>query len=124
MTKVREFRYKQVIAVRKDLKMSCGKVAAQVAHASLIASENCKRSKPEWWRTWWSEGQKKVVLAVSTEEELIEVYEKACSLNLPCSLVADMGLTEVPPGTKTAVAIGPAPEEFVDKVTGKLKLYK
>ena len=114
--------FKQTIAVRTDLKMGKGKMCAQVAHASLGAALEAMRRKPSWFEEWMREGQKKVVLKVSSERELFEVFEKAKALGLPTFLVRDAGLTQLEPGTPTAVAVGPAPEEEVDKVTGKLKL--
>ena len=116
------FKYKQVIVVRIDLRMSCGKIAAQAAHASLMASEVAKEKKPEWWDQWWEEGQKKVILRVDSEMELLELFKEAEELDLPVAMVVDKGLTEVPPNTRTAIGIGPAPEEIIDRVTGKLKL--
>ena len=108
--------------IRVDLKMSVGKIAAQAAHAAVSAAEECRRIKPEWLRDWLEEGQKKVVLRVSELEELKQLHEQAKSLGLPISMVEDAGLTEVPPGTITALGIGPAPSEIIDRVTGKLKL--
>jgi PTH2 family peptidyl-tRNA hydrolase len=113
---------KQVIIVRNDLGMSKGKLAVQVAHASVIAAFEAFRSKKEWFEEWWKSGQKKIVVKVSGEMELLELYEKAVRNGLPASLVKDAGLTELPPGTTTAVAVGPAPDEVVDKLTGGLKL--
>lgn len=118
----REFRYKQAILVRADLKMSRGKIAAQAAHAAVSAAEECRRLRPEWLEAWLSEGQKKVVLRVESEEELRRFYEEALRMGLPASLVEDAGLTEVPPGTLTAAGVGPAPSDLLDKLTGKLKL--
>jgi len=118
----REFRYKQVIIVRKDLKLSKGKLAVQVAHASVTALENCRKLGKDWAEQWLSEGQKKVVVEVENLSALIFHYEMARREGLPCALIEDAGLTEIPPGTITCVGIGPAPAELVDKITGKLKL--
>lgn len=111
--------YKQVIVVRKDLKLSKGKLAVQVAHASLDAY---KKADSKERAEWENKGAKKVVVKVENDKELLKVFGFAKELHLPCSLIKDAGRTELKPGTMTAVAIGPAKEEEIDKVTGKLKM--
>ncbi len=111
---------KQAIILRKDLKMGKGKAIAQALHAALGALKMVpKKVAEEWERA----GAKKIVLKVSSEEELLKLYEKAKEEKLPCYLVRDAGLTQLPPGTPTAIAIGPAEEKKVDRVTKGLKLY-
>nr|1RZW_A Chain A, Protein AF2095(GR4) [Archaeoglobus fulgidus]3ERJ_A Chain A, Peptidyl-tRNA hydrolase [Archaeoglobus fulgidus]3ERJ_B Chain B, Peptidyl-tRNA hydrolase [Archaeoglobus fulgidus] len=112
---------KQVIVVRDDLKLSRGKLAVQVAHAAIIGY---LKSDSSLRRKWLDEGQKKVVLKVKSLEELLGIKHKAESLGLVTGLVQDAGLTEVPPGTITAVVIGPDEERKIDKVTGNLPLLK
>ncbi len=114
--------HKQVIVVRSDMKMSRGKTCAQVAHASLGSAEVAQEKHKDWYREWKKEGQKKVVVKAGDENELRELHEAAKALGLPCFLVQDAGLTELEPGTTTALGVGPAPNELVDKVTGQLKL--
>jgi PTH2 family peptidyl-tRNA hydrolase len=116
------FKYKQVIAVRTDLGMSRGKMAVQVAHGSLSASENARLSHQDVWRAWYREGQKKVAVKVASEEELLELRRAAINHRLPHALIRDAGMTELPPGTITVLGIGPARTEEIDKVTGNLKL--
>ncbi len=99
--------------------MTKGKIAAQVAHASLDAY---KRASTTQKAEWEDNGAKKVVLKANTLEELFNIYNAAKKLHLPCSLIKDAGKTEVKQGTVTAVAIGPAKEEDIDKITGKLKM--
>jgi len=113
---------KQVIVVRSDLKMGKGKVAAQVAHASLASAESARERKPAWYEEWREEGQAKIVLKVESESELNELYRKARSAGLPTSLIEDRGLTQVEPGTVTCLGVGPGPDKTVDEITGKLKL--
>lgn len=114
--------FKQVILVRTDLKMGKGKLAAQVAHASLGAALKAMKIHKEWFEKWMEAGQVKVVLRVSGEFELLEFKDKALEANLPTELVIDRGLTQLEPGTTTCLAIGPAPSDLIDRLTGTLKL--
>ena len=117
-----EFRYKQVLVIRSDLKMSKGKIAAQAGHAAVSASEEARKKHRAWWKAWMEEGQCKVAVKVESEKELLELEKQAKKLALPCALITDRGLTEVPPGTITCLGIGPAPTEKIDRVTGMLPL--
>jgi PTH2 family peptidyl-tRNA hydrolase len=118
-----EFRYKQVVVFRSDLRLSKGKVAAQAGHAAVSAAEEARRHYKVWWENWLDEGQCKIAVKVKNEKELLELEKQAKELALPCALIVDRGLTEIPPGTVTCLGIGPAPVEKVDKLTGKLPLF-
>ncbi|MEM7820621.1 MAG: peptidyl-tRNA hydrolase Pth2 [Candidatus Aenigmatarchaeota archaeon] len=110
---------KQAIVVRTDLKMGKGKLAAQCAHASIAAFLRASEIVRE---RWLGEGMAKVVLKVSSECELRKILSAAKRARLPAEMIIDRGLTQLEPGTPTAVGIGPAEDETVDKITGKLKL--
>lgn len=111
---------KQAIVARADLGMSEGKLAAQVAHASLQALEAADTRAS---REWKGDGQKKVVVRANSESKLFELAERADVDGLPHSLVRDAGHTQLEPGTTTALAVGPAADDRVDGVTGDLSLY-
>ena len=113
--------YKQVIVVRTDTKMSRGKLAAQVAHASLAGVDKVdKKILSSWKKT----GQKKIVLKVNGLEELMKVKKECDKNKIPNAFIADAGLTELEPGTITALAIGPDEDKKIDKITGRLPLLK
>jgi peptidyl-tRNA hydrolase, PTH2 family len=114
--------YKQVIVVRKDLGMGTGKLAAQVAHAAVMAVEITKMRNLNWFNSWFRAGQAKVVVKVQNLEELIEIRKHAESLHLSVAEIRDSGLTQIPPGTVTCIGIGPGPSGLIDKVTNHLKL--
>ncbi len=115
---------KQVLVIRADIRMSRGKIAAQAAHAACLSAKEARKKCYDIWRSWLLQGGKKIVLEVNSEGELISIYEKARRAGLPCALVVDAGYTEIPPGTKTAVGIGPEESKKIDKITGHLKTLR
>ncbi|KAF5082451.1 peptidyl-tRNA hydrolase Pth2 [Methanospirillum purgamenti] len=114
-----EFKYKQCIIIRNDVKMSCGKKCAQAGHAAIVAYE---KSSLTMKKAWMNEGQKKVVLKVSDQKTLFELKTLAESAGIAAALIQDAGMTEIPPGTITALGLGPAKCEDLDKITGSLSL--
>ena len=110
---------KQVMVVRSDLKMSKGKTAAQCCHGCLGAFKKSDSKKIEKWE---KEGEKKVIVKVTSLEELFEIKEIAEKNSLSNYMVKDAGRTELPTGTITCLGIGPDKDKIIDKVTKNLKL--
>tara|TARA_R110000824_G_scaffold12226_7_gene53639 strand:- start:56000 stop:56419 length:420 start_codon:yes stop_codon:yes gene_type:complete len=134
---------KQVIVIRKDLKMRKGKIAAQAAHASMKVILDMMPFCDERWGIChtkitvrrlaintdspmdkWLKGQfTKICLYVTSEEELDDIYSRAKEAGLPCALITDSGATEFHGvETKTCCAIGPHYSQEIDKITGELPL--
>lgn len=111
---------KQAIVARRDLDMAPGKLAAQVAHASLMAYQATDQAGRD---AWTDSGQKKVVLRADDEQTLHDLHAQARAADLPTALVTDAGHTQLEPGTTTALAVGPAADDRVDAITGDLQLY-
>lgn len=78
---------------------------------------------PSLLKLWKLSGQRKVVVKVDTEEELLQVEREAHKAGLITGLIQDAGHTQVAAGSRTVVAVGPGPQQVVDKVTGHLRLY-
>ena len=108
----------QFVVINKSLGMQCGKIAAQCAHASVSVLDKVDDRTVKEWK---NSGMKKVVLKVSTTEELLELFEKA-KRELPCALITDAGKTQIASGSKTAFACGPCSEEKAQKYFKDLKL--
>ena len=111
---------KQVIIIRKDLKMRKGKMITQAVHSfSMTVIPNLNKGNTQ---KWLNEGQKKITCSVDSEEEMIELFNQAEASGLICAIVTDAGLTEFNGPTKTALAIGPGRSDKINKITGNLKL--
>jgi peptidyl-tRNA hydrolase len=110
---------KQVIIVNDSLRLSPGKLAVQVAHAAVATF---RATSLEIQEKWIEEGMPKIVLGVSHEESLLQLFDAAQRAHLPTYLVRDAGKTILQAGTITCLGIGPAPEVSVDALTGNLAL--
>lgn len=88
-----------------------------------MAYQRALRHHPAILEQWEEGGQAKVVLKVETERELLELATMARNLGLITSLVCDAGRTQIAPGSKTVLGIGPGPVKTVDRVSGHLKLF-
>jgi len=110
---------KQIIVLRKDLKLGKGKIAVQVAHASL---ESYKISKKRILKKWEKQGSKKVVLKADDLKALMKVKRALDKNNIRYVIIRDAGLTQIPPGTITCIGIEVMEEEKIDNITGKLKM--
>ncbi|WP_434715818.1 aminoacyl-tRNA hydrolase [Paraburkholderia sp. A3RO-2L] len=123
--------HKQVIVIRKDLKMRQGKAVAQGSHASMAAvlaratiTDGELRIPLDADIGPWLQGRfTKVCVHVPDEAALLDVHNRARQAGLPYALIQDAGLTEfggVP--TYTAVAVGPGLNDEVNRITGGLPL--
>jgi PTH2 family peptidyl-tRNA hydrolase len=129
-------RIKQVILIRKDLKMRRGKEIAQGSHASMEFLLHQVRDSlsnnrldvsitlTETEKAWILMGMAKVCLRVNSDEELLRHHEKARAAGLKSYLIQDSGRTEFHGRpTFTACAIGPDEVEKIDAITGDLVPY-
>ena len=128
---------KQVILIRRDLKMRRGKEIAQGSHASMdflieplreiLREEGASQATLNFSPAeihWIVKGMAKICLQVASEEEMLRYHEAALAAGLKSFTIRDSGRTEfhgVP--TYTACAIGPDEAEKIDAVTGGLTLY-
>ena len=136
---------KQMIVMRRDLKMRKGKIAAQAGHACVIAvlaalerenrlgqiradetgvtlTESAQPATP--LSEWFSRGVAKVCVYVDSEEELLAIDRKAKEAGILSALICDNGITEFHgQPTYTCLALEPALPEKVDPITGELPLF-
>lgn len=115
--------FKMILVVRNDLKMGKGKVAAQCSHAAVAAYKQVQRRNPQLLKQWEYCGQPKVVVKAPDEDTLINLLGHAKEVGLPVSLIQDAGRTQIAPGSRTVLGVGPGPADLIDRVTGDLKLY-
>lgn len=124
---------KQVIVIRKDLKMRRGKEIAQASHASMkwlvdaiktermgLTLDSFDTQEQEWLLGSFA----KVCLQVNSEQELLNIENKAKEIGVKCYVITDNGTTEFNgQPTKTCLALWPDSSDRLDIITGHLKLY-
>ncbi len=134
------YKAKQMIVMRRDLKMRKGKIAAQAGHACVDAVLKALAARgttlgedgepvfaagdDSALAAWFSAGVAKVCVYVDGEKALLDVAEQGMDEGFVVSLVRDAGITEFHgEPTYTCLAFEPLFPEQVDPITGDLPLY-
>lgn len=104
---------KMYIIINDTLKMGKGKMVAQGGHAVQFVTEKLVRRNDDIYEEWKSNGFAKVVL--KTSQDNMNAIMNVSSL--PFEHVIDAGLTQVEPGSLTAIAFYPVDNQlFEEKV--------
>ena len=114
--------FKVVLVLRGELRLTTGKVAVQAAHAAVMLTRAAESRNREALDAWLQQGQKKIALVVPTLADLEALDRAARAKGVPTVWVEDAGFTEVAPGTRTCLGLGPARASIVDAITGDLDL--
>lgn len=139
------YKSKQVIVMRRDLKMRKGKIAAQAGHACVeatlmaIAREDRgpQVAATDGWAylahdetdctpltDWFDAGVAKICVYVDGEEALLDVAAQGREAGFAVALIRDAGHTEFHgEPTYTCLAFEPLPADKIDPITGDLPLY-
>lgn len=139
------YQAKQMIVVRRDLKMRKGKIAAQAGHACVEAVLGALlregRLEDLTWQDgrvalrpgnhpetalfdWFQYGVAKICVYVDSLEELLAIHRKAQEMGVLSALICDAGMTEFHgEPTYTCLALEPLETEKANLLTGGLPLY-
>lgn len=126
---------KQVLIVRRDLKMRRGKEVSQGGHGAsmfmaLLLREMLDGNFDNFYalseakKLWIKEKFTKITLAAPDEQTILDVQKAAQEAGIDTYLVTDSGFTEfhgVP--TNTVLSLGPDFVEKIDAITGKNGLF-
>jgi PTH2 family peptidyl-tRNA hydrolase len=129
-----------VLVVRKDLKMSAGLCAEQCASAavavidSTTAEPTKNRNFRGWLQSWNDEGVKKITLSCPDAAGLTTLAAEAEKNGLPFHMSTTLSEHTTPSskvnqpartiakGELAVLAIGPGPDDLINKVSGHLTL--
>jgi peptidyl-tRNA hydrolase len=141
---------KQIIVVRKDLindeknPMTPGKMAAQVAHASIAPLLEIARGQPyeeavppkgsysltldlnegQPLKEWLEKDFRKIVLYAKSEEKLLKCFNELKEAGFVVSLIKDSGLTIFDKPTITCFGVEPLYHSVINPYVKRLQLLK
>ncbi|MBR3158720.1 MAG: aminoacyl-tRNA hydrolase [Atopobiaceae bacterium] len=143
----RTYKSKQMIVMRRDLRMRKGKIAAQAGHACVEATlmalaregrlDQVRVTPSQNWvylddagmpetplSRWFDAGVAKVCVYVDGEDALLDLAQRGRELGFAVALVRDAGFTEFHgEPTFTCLAFEPLAPNQIDPLTGDLPLY-
>merc|ERR1712154_249321 len=112
---------KLILCARRDLGMGKGKLAAQCSHATLGVVKRVENENDELLlKIWRNYGQPKIVTKIESLSEMKQIKAKAQKAGVPTYSVCDAGRTQIPSGSYTVLAVGPAPDSVLEPLTSHL----
>lgn len=80
-------------------------------------------SRPIEIKSWESNNKPVEIFKVADEETMLKYQQLANENGFNNHIVVDAGRTQVEPGSKTVMAIGPVKKEIIDLFTQNLQVY-
>lgn len=113
-----------LFVVNGSLKMSSGKMAAQVAHSAVDLYKKLLAKQSKGLYYWEEYGETKIVVRGSSTEELVDIESRAKSnSSITTSIIEDAGRTEIESGSITCVGLFGTNEQL-KPITGHLRLMQ
>ncbi|CAF0868944.1 unnamed protein product [Didymodactylos carnosus] len=114
--------YKMLFVVNGSLKMSSGKMCAQVAHAAVNLYSKLIDQRSLGLNFWMMFGQTKIVVRGDSAEELIKIQNKAYETkSIVTTIIQDAGKTEIRTSSITCLGLFGTNSQL-DPITRHLKL--
>eukprot|EP01038_Epipyxis_sp_PR26KG_P008489 gene8489-11475_t len=114
--------FKLVLCVNMELNMGKGKIAAQCGHATLGAYRLAEKHAKSALKVWEITGQAKIAVKAENDIQLEDIMVRAQARGLVTCFIEDAGRTQIAAGSRTVLAIGPAPTTSFEGITSHLKL--
>ena len=114
--------YKMLFVVNGSLRMSSGKMAAQVAHCAVDLYQIIADQRLAGLNFWRIYGQTKIVVRGESTEELLALESRAsANRSIATSMIHDAGRTEIASGSVTCLGLFGTNSQL-EPITGHLKL--
>ena len=105
------------VVINSDLKLSTGKLCAQVGHAIQDLVISCRGNKKRW-TAYKNSGSAKIILKADQE-----TFDEIVAFSFRKVLIKDAGKTECPEGTVTAIGFAPMYPSEVPEIIKSLSLF-
>ncbi len=115
---------KMWLAVRQDIKMSKGKLAAQSGHAFGDLYLKARDQVPDLFRQYQEHATPKVTVKAKNADTMDRIAAECLTAGICYEWVRDAGRSELEPGTLTVIAFGPAYLDELPKFLQRLQVLK
>ncbi|MHA1990490.1 MAG: peptidyl-tRNA hydrolase [Candidatus Hodarchaeales archaeon] len=117
---------KQIIALRNDLDLPKSEILKIIAWTSYESAKETKEKSPNKFLNWLNFGQKKIVIKINSEKELINLktnIERKKNTTLVPIIIQKQNMDKKMVSIFVAMGIGPEEEKNLKEFTNLYKLY-